>query len=239
VDHRPPRGRYRGRRRVPPPPRSRYAAVLTTAVVGAGVVALGTGAAFPDGHASLTAIDASLDGGLGPGDLAGRLTNGDRSSRSNARTPVTTSDQAAPNIWLLPLRDYHVTSLFGRRWGTLHPGVDLGIPEGTPYYAAAAGKVILCRWNGGYGYNVMIDHGNGVVSVYGHSSKLLCKEGQRVQAGDLIALVGNTGYSFGAHLHFEIRINDKPINPIPFMRERGVDIPAQVDAAYSGGTDAP
>jgi murein DD-endopeptidase MepM/ murein hydrolase activator NlpD len=239
VDHRPPRGRYRGRRRVPTPPRSRYAAVLTTAVVGAGVVAFGTGAAFPDGGTSLAAIDASLDGGLGAGDLANRIAGGERSSRSHSRTPVTTSDQAAPNIWLLPLRDYHVTSLFGQRWGKLHPGVDLGAPEGTPYYAAAAGTVILCRWNSGYGYNVMIDHGNGVVSVYGHSSKLLCREGQKVRAGDLIALVGNTGYSFGAHLHFEIRINDKPINPIPFMRARGVDIPAQVDAAYSGGTDSP
>jgi murein DD-endopeptidase MepM/ murein hydrolase activator NlpD len=228
MHHRPPRGRYRGRRRAPTPPRGRYAAVITTAVVGAGVVALGTSSTLPDGGITATAADANLYG-----DLADR-TQGDRASRGDSRLPLSSSNQTAPRIWLLPLREYTVTSPFGQRWGRLHPGVDLSAPEGTKYYAAAAGTVILCRWNSGYGYNVMIDHGGGVISVYGHSSKLLCKEGQKVQAGDLIALVGNTGFSFGAHLHFEIRLNGTPIDPIPFMRRNGVDIPQHIEAAYGG-----
>ena len=230
MHHRPPGGRYRGRRRAPTPPRGRYAAVVTTAVVGAGVVALGASTTFPDGF-DVTAADSSIYDGLG--NLADRAQAG-RAGRGDGRTPLSSSDQAAPKIWLLPLRQYTVTSPFGKRWGVLHPGVDLSAPEGTRYYAAAAGTVILCRWNSGYGYNVMIDHGGGVVSVYGHSSKLLCKEGQRVQAGDLLALVGNTGYSFGPHLHFEIRLDGVPIDPVPFMRRNGVDIPQHIETAYGG-----
>jgi murein DD-endopeptidase MepM/ murein hydrolase activator NlpD len=215
---------------VPTPSRSRYAAVVTTAVVGAGVVALGASTTLPAAPVSSSA-DSSLYG-----DLADRMQY-DRAARGDTRNPLSSSDQAAPNIWLLPLPNYTVSSPFGMRWGRLHPGVDLAAPEGTRYYAAAAGTVILCRWNGGYGYNVMIDHGGGVVSVYGHSSKLLCHEGQKVQAGDLIALVGNTGFSFGPHLHFEIRVNDKPTDPIPFMREHGVDIPKHLVTADGQSMD--
>lgn len=235
MDHRPPSGRYRGRRRVPTPPRTRYAAVVTTAFVGAGVVALGAGHAMPDlkGQGGYAALDGGLDGAAG--DLTDRQALLDRSSRSLDRTaPVATSEQSAPDYWQLPLRTYTVSSPFGARWGTLHPGVDLACAEGTPYYAPAAGTVILARWNGGYGYNVMIDHGGGVVSVYGHSSKLLVKEGQRVKAGDLLGLTGNTGYSFGAHLHYEIRINDKPIDPVPFMRQHGVDVAKHIEVVNGG-----
>jgi murein DD-endopeptidase MepM/ murein hydrolase activator NlpD len=203
------------------------------------VVALGANATLPDGRYGLTASDIGLDGGFG---LSGadRQSLADRASRGDARdVPLTTSDQAAPKIWLLPLhRDYTVTSPFGMRWGVLHPGTDLAVPEGTPYYAAAAGTVILCRWNGGYGYNIMIDHGSGIVSVYGHSSKLLCHEGQHVQAGDLIGLTGNTGFSTGPHLHYEIRINDQPIDAVPFMLARGVDIMNKT-ATVDGNTMKP
>jgi murein DD-endopeptidase MepM/ murein hydrolase activator NlpD len=230
VENRPPPGRYRGRRRVPVPPRSRYAAVLTTAFVGAGVVAMGTAAALPDTpNDGGFALEASAD----LSDFGSRQVAADRADRGEARSPVSTLNQPAPNVWLLPLRDYTITSFYGERWGRLHPGVDLGAPEGTPFYAAAAGKVILARWNGGYGYNVMIDHGGGIISVYGHSSKLLVREGQMVQAGDKIALVGNTGHSFGTHLHFEIRINDKPVEPLAFMNQHGVDIQRHTEAIYS------
>jgi murein DD-endopeptidase MepM/ murein hydrolase activator NlpD len=237
VDHRPPRGSYRGRRRVPTPPRSRYAAVVTTAFVGAGVVALGTSHALPDlkSQAGYSAFDPSASGG-GGGSLADpQRTLADRAARGTDRgTTVATSGQSAADYWQLPLRSYTVTSPFGQRWGVLHPGVDLAVPEGTPYYAAAPGTVILCRWNGGYGYNVMIDHGNGIVSVYGHSSKLLCHEGQQVKAGDLLGLTGNTGYSYGPHLHFEIRVEDRPTDPIPFMREHGVDVYKHVEVVNGG-----
>ena len=220
MENRPPPGRYRGRRRVPTPPRSRYVAVMTTAFVGAAVVAMGAGAALPDkGTDSGFSLEASGEFS----DLSTRFGT-DRADRDGTHNPSSTLNQPAPKVWVLPLRSYTVTSYFGTRWGRLHAGVDLGAPEGTPFYAAAAGKVILSRWNGGYGYNVMIDHGGGTISVYGHASKLLVKEGKFVQAGEKIALVGNTGHSFGTHLHFEVRVNDKPVEPLAFMRQHGVDI---------------
>ena len=192
-------------------------------------MALGTGSAMPDDH---------LDGGLSMeasadfGDFTAR--DGDRASRAESKAaPLSMLNQPAPKVWILPMRAYTLTSLYGTRWGRSHLGVDLAAPEGTPFYAAAAGKVILSRWNGGFGYNVMIEHGAGIVTVYGHASRLLVKEGQMVQAGDKIALTGNTGHSFGAHLHFEVRINDKAIEPLAFMRKNGVDLQKHTEAIYS------
>lgn len=231
METRPAHGRYRGRRRVVTAPRARYAAVATTALVGAGVVALGAGSVMPDLKAPDPTMLAASDV-TGHGD-AGRQAALDRASRGADRgTTLTTVDQPAPDVWLLPLRNYGVSSGFGQRWGVLHPGVDLAVPEGTPYYAAHAGTVTLARWNGGYGYCVIIDVGNGVEIVHGHSSKLLVHEGQQVQAGDLLGLVGDTGYSFGPHLHFELRVDGRQINPVPWMKSHGVDIPGHNEAIY-------
>ncbi len=219
--------RYRGRRRAPTPPRSRYAAVVTSAVVGAGVVALGAGTNMPDVKAvNPLSFDAS--------DLTDR-TALDRASRDLTRAgPATSMSVAAPDVWLLPVHGYTVSSPFGMRWGQLHAGTDLAKPEGTPYYAAHAGVVTLARWYGGYGNCVIIDHGNGIETIYGHASKLLVKEGQRVEAGDLLGLVGDTGHSFGPHLHFEVHVNGVPTDAVPFMRQHGVDIPREVEAIYGG-----
>lgn len=209
---------------MPTPPRSRYAAVVTTAVVGAGVVALAAGAGMPDAKANpALSLDTTLldDRGI------------DRASRDQLREgPATSINVAAPNIWVLPVHGYDLTSGFGQRWGRLHAGVDLAKPEGTPYYAAHAGVVKLARWYGGYGNCVIIDHGNGIETVYGHASRLRVTEGQRVEAGDLLGLIGNTGYSFGPHLHFEVHINGSPVDPVPWLRKRGVDIPRQKEAIY-------
>lgn len=226
MDEHPPRGTYRGRRRAHSP-HGRYAAVFTTAVIGAGIVALGTSTALPEAHDDGLSMEAS-----GNFDHITMRSYGDRASRGGGAHSgsMSTVNQAAPDVWILPLRSYTLTSFFGERWGRLHPGVDLAAPQGTPFTAVAAGTVVLCRWNGGYGYNVVIDHGDGIVSVYGHASKLLCREGQQVRAGDRIALTGNTGHSFGAHLHFEIRQNDKPIEPLAFMRKHGVDIRNHTDS---------
>jgi murein DD-endopeptidase MepM/ murein hydrolase activator NlpD len=213
---------------VPTPPRSRYAAVMTTAVVGAGVVALGAGTAMPDlaSDNGFATVEASLE--LGDFDRGGT----DRANRT-VRGPASTVDQAAPKVWLLPMKKYTVTSLYGPRWGRQHAGVDLAAPEGTPFHAVAAGRVILSRYNSGYGNNVWIDHGDGIVTVYGHASRLLVKEGQMVQAGERIALVGNTGHSFGAHLHLEVRINNKQVEPIAWLRKHGVDINKRIETIYS------
>ncbi|GAA3450102.1 M23 family metallopeptidase [Dactylosporangium matsuzakiense] len=220
------RANYRGRRRMENP-RSRFLAVLTTAVVASGVVAMGTATTLPDPHTDGLTMESAGN----YDDITTR--SGDRASRGDAKTTLSTANQPAPDVWILPLHNYTLTSFYGERWGRLHPGVDLGAATGTPFVAAAAGKVILCRWNAGYGNNIMIDHGGGIVTVYGHASKLLCKEGQQVKAGDRLALVGNTGHSFGSHLHFEVRDNDKPIEPLAFMRKHGVDIQQHTEAIYS------
>lgn len=107
-----------------------------------------------------------------------------------------------------------ITSRFGSRWGTNHKGLDFGAPTGTPIKAAAEGTVTFSGWNsGGFGYLVIVSHGNGVQTYYGHCSELLCNVGDYVYAGDKIAKVGNTGDSYGSHLHFEIRVNDIAYNP--------------------------
>lgn len=214
--------RYRGRRRAPTPPRSRYAAVVTTAFVGAGVVAFAAGAGLPDAkHSQQTLSSDSVE--------LERLATLERASRAE-RGPATSINQPAPDVWLLPVRGYRYTSDFGMRWGVLHAGVDLAKPEGTPYYASHAGVVKLSRWHGGYGYAVIVDHGNGIETLYGHSSRLLVREGQQVQAGQVLGLIGNTGYSYGSHLHFEVHINGQATDPVPWLRRHGVDIPRGVEA---------
>jgi murein DD-endopeptidase MepM/ murein hydrolase activator NlpD len=134
---------------------------------------------------------------------------------------------------MLPVTDYSLSSPFGYRWGRPHEGADLAADCGTPIYAAHAGTVVLARYNGGFGLAVFIDHGDGVQTVYGHSSELLVSEGQEVAAGDPIARVGNTGYSFGCHLHFEVHIDGTAVDPVPWLQERGVDLVEGTDPLYT------
>ena len=113
-----------------------------------------------------------------------------------------------------------VTSEFGSRIDPIthklkgHSGMDLAVPTGTPIRAALSGTVTVSKYNvGGYGYYVCIDHGSGLSTLYGHCSKLLARVGQTVEAGDIIALSGNTGRSTGPHLHFEVRVNGERTDP--------------------------
>jgi murein DD-endopeptidase MepM/ murein hydrolase activator NlpD len=110
-----------------------------------------------------------------------------------------------------------VTSPFGYRWGRLHAGIDIGVPEGTPIHAAAAGTVILASWTGGYGNYTCIDHGGGLATCYAHQSAYAVSVGAQVSQGQVIGYVGNTGHSFGAHLHFEVRINGNPVDPLGYL----------------------
>lgn len=232
MDERSSPRRYRGRRRVPVAPRSRYAAVFTTAVVGAGVVALGTGAAFQDAK-----LDQNRQAGLGGlnASLESRAEAVERASRAERSSGgLATSIAEAPDMWLLPVTDYTLSSEYGWRWGRMHAGIDLAAPQGAPIYAMNAGTVVLSGWFAGYGYAVIIDHGNGVQTLHGHTSQLLVSEGQEVAAGERIALVGNTGYSFGPHLHLEVHVNGEPQEPISWLREHDVDIVDATDALYAG-----
>ena len=117
-----------------------------------------------------------------------------------------------------------VTSEFGNRRDPFtgerrgHTGMDLAVPTGTSVRAALPGTVTVSTYNqGGYGYYVMIDHGNGLSTLYGHNSQLLARVGQTVEAGDVIALSGSTGRSTGPHLHFEVRINGERTNPRSYL----------------------
>ncbi len=98
-----------------------------------------------------------------------------------------------------------------------HKGIDIAATRGTPILATASGKVSFAGWSSGYGYLVKIDHGNGVETYYGHCSKLYVSAGDTVEAGEQIAAVGSTGNSTGNHLHFEIRLDGKQVNPQTYV----------------------
>lgn len=124
--------------------------------------------------------------------------------------------------WPCPASRY-ISSSFGNRlhptlnvW-KFHTGIDIGCSAGKDIVAAASGKVIMSQWYGGYGNCVMIDHGGGIVTLYGHASKLLVSKGQVVKQGQVIALVGSTGRSTGPHLHFEVRKNGQYIDPMSYF----------------------
>jgi murein DD-endopeptidase MepM/ murein hydrolase activator NlpD len=110
-----------------------------------------------------------------------------------------------------------VTSGFGMRWGRLHSGIDIGAGYGASISAAQGGTVILAGYNGGYGNCVVIDHGGGFSTLYGHMSSLDVSEGQSVDGGDYLGDVGSSGNSTGPHLHFETRIGGSAENPMRYL----------------------
>ena len=116
-----------------------------------------------------------------------------------------------------------VTSEFGGRIDPItgkrdgHTGMDLAVPTGTAVRAALPGRVTVAKYDSSYGYYVMIDHGGGLSTLYGHNSKLLVQAGQTVQTGDVISLSGSTGRSTGPHLHFEVRVNGQRTNPRSYL----------------------
>jgi len=124
---------------------------------------------------------------------------------------------AATGTFIIPLDRYTFSSGFGYRWGRLHKGVDLAVGTGNPIHASDGGKVIRSSYYGGYGYCVEIEHEPGVVTRYAHCSQLLVSVGDLVYQGQTIALVGNTGNSFGSHLHFEVLINGSPQDPVNYI----------------------
>lgn len=110
-----------------------------------------------------------------------------------------------------------ISSGFGMRWGKMHEGLDIAANMGDPIYAALDGKVIYSGWETGYGNVIKLQHENGLITIYGHCSRLDVTVGQKVNKGDKIALVGSTGNSTGPHLHFEVRVNGVAQNPVAFL----------------------
>lgn len=119
--------------------------------------------------------------------------------------------------YIKPISGGRKTSGYGQRWGKLHKGVDWACSVGTTVHASRGGKVVSAGWNGSYGYSVLIDHGDGVKTRYAHMSKLSVSAGQYVEQGETIGKSGNTGRSTGPHLHFEIIINGKPVDPLKYL----------------------
>lgn len=133
--------------------------------------------------------------------------------------PFPMGPQAAPGTFIVPTSGT-VTSGFGYRWGRQHEGIDIGAPEGTPIWAAEDGTVVLQQSeaeSGGYGNYTCIDHGAGLATCYAHQSAFNVSLGASVQQGQVIGLVGNTGHSFGAHLHFEVRVNGVAYDPMGYL----------------------
>ncbi len=109
-----------------------------------------------------------------------------------------------------------VTSGYGWRWGRMHEGIDIGAPCGTPIRAAASGTIVYAGWMDGYGNIVIIDHGGGIGTAYGHQSAIYVGGGS-VSQGQTIGAVGSTGHSTGCHLHFEVRVNGTPVDPLGYL----------------------
>lgn len=123
---------------------------------------------------------------------------------------------ATPSIW--PCEGV-VTSRFGWRWGgsDWHPGIDVAADSGTPIISTANGVVVASGWNGGYGRQVIIDHGYGITTSYAHNSENAVAVGQKVKKGQIVSYMGSTGFSTGPHVHYEVRVNGTAVNPAGFM----------------------
>ncbi|WP_088890658.1 peptidoglycan DD-metalloendopeptidase family protein [Leptolyngbya ohadii] len=144
--------------------------------------------------------------------LIQRLAGGDRSRPAI----IGTGQMGYPSIG-------EITSSFGYRihpilgYKRFHAGIDFGADTGSPIYAADSGVVLFAGWYGGYGQSVIIDHGNSLTTLYAHASELYVSEGQSIQQGQVIAAIGSTGLSTGPHLHFEVRQNGEPVDPLNYL----------------------
>jgi murein DD-endopeptidase MepM/ murein hydrolase activator NlpD len=172
----------------------------------------------PAGEASLTAL---------PGKLSSLETEASRQEQSLRELQEYFDDQrsllaSTPSLW--PTRGW-VTSDFGSRIDPytaerkMHQGMDIATPHGQPVYTPSDGTVVFIGTEGGYGKVLVVDHGYGVKTRYGHLSEVSVRLGDRVKRGDRVALVGNTGRSTGPHLHYEVRVNGIPENPRKFILE--------------------
>ena len=158
--------------------------------------------------------------------LEAALAEYERTSREIAReirrSQKTGGARLGTGQMIWPVRG-RISSPFGSRYHPVlkrkkfHNGIDIAAPMGTPLLAADGGVVLVSGWRGGYGNYLVIDHGAGISTAYGHNSRLLVKEGETVVRGQRIALIGSTGLSTGPHVHFEVRINGQPTNPMNYL----------------------
>ena len=162
----------------------------------------------------LTPISFSTKGGLPDPDS---LRANAIIERMDALNLYRIAAQKAP--FALPVKGgFRYTSGFGPRWGRMHEGTDFAAAYGTPIYATADGVVTFAGWQSGYGRLVKIQHEFGIETRYAHQSQILVKVGQRVSRGDKIGAMGNSGRSTGTHLHYEVRVGGKAVNPMTYIK---------------------
>jgi len=148
------------------------------------------------------------------GDL---LTVGERLFIPGGRPRVAAASRGYIQRQFVWPAEGEISSPFGYRWGRHHDGIDIAAEAGAPVRAARAGRTVSAGWQGGYGYTVLLDHGQGLATLYAHLDGFAVERGEYVAAGQHIGYVGNTGYSFGAHLHFEVRQEGRAINPLQLL----------------------
>lgn len=230
------------------------AAVVPGSAASASVTTVTAAVDFPVGaHSSALPLDAGLPSPSSErgGDRSDSVSRSSRSSRL-LRGPAATGPDAAaalatnatsgpapvesapveqapvepapppPPAWVRP-DEGPLSSGFGYRWGALHAGIDLAGPYGSPILAVGDGVITSAGPAAGYGNLVTIEHADGTVTAYGHMSKILMRSGP-VHAGDEIAVEGSEGHSTGPHLHFEVRIGGKAVDPIPWLSAHGVGV---------------
>ncbi|PKM93546.1 MAG: hypothetical protein CVU84_15320 [Firmicutes bacterium HGW-Firmicutes-1] len=179
---------------------------------------------------SNTVIDAGADGEKQITALVKKV-NGNEVSRTTSKEEILKEpkdkviekgtkalpSKGATGSYIMPLSSYTLSSGYGYRWGGFHYGIDLAASTGTTIRAADGGVVTFAGWSGGYGNLVIVDHGNGETTKYGHCSSISVSEGQQVGQYQEIAKVGSTGQSTGPHCHFEIRFDGTPVNPMNYI----------------------
>lgn len=236
-----------GKHRVSAPPTALKGgrAALVAIAAGAAVAAAAQVATSNDttANTSSTPIDptapVAVDAGPGVAPAAPGADMGNFTDQLAVGKTLAAAEQARENLARrpmfaspIPIGTYQFTSCYCGRWGTFHGGIDMAAPLGTPIHAASDGVVIAAGPASGYGNWVQVRGADGTVTMYGHmaSSGVLVQKGQHVTAGDVIALVGNEGFSTGPHLHFEVWKNGTTkIDPMPWLAQHGVRL-----SAYTG-----
>lgn len=151
-----------------------------------------------------------------PSSIYSKIPRSYVASRSLSANSRFIHSKAYGMLWPVP-GSQNISSPYGPRAGGFHPGIDVAAPTGMNIVASKDGTVVMSGWAGGYGKCVLIDHGNGIKTRYGHNSSLIVSTGQKVKAGQVIAKLGSTGWSTGPHLHYEVLINGKHNNPLNYI----------------------
>jgi hypothetical protein len=212
------------------PPGRRAPLLLAAAVAGGLLTGLLGGVAGSDTSPVASGLDyglgvsdASFSGGIDVAGARGEISQ----AEAQARLSEIAASRAAREPDFVVPTEGRLTTCFCQRWGSMHWGIDLAAPLGTPIFAAADGVVLRAGPASGYGYAVYIQDADGNVQIYGHMKYYNVKAGDVVSAGDQIAKVGSQGQSTGPHLHFEIHsggMNGKPIDPEDWLGERGLSV---------------